>query len=123
MKESGERRSHARVERPSTLTALARTEALTYIATHVGYSRKRDLTPEQRRELMTQGKYGIGLLGFWAIGEVLEMRTQLLNEPPHVLRLFVDSPRYEIDRLRTRLAFGDRYTEIVVRSLHRPALA
>src|SRR5439155_3761839 len=102
---------------------LTRTEALTYIATHVGYSRKRDLTPEQRRELMTQGKYGIGLLGFWAIGQVLEMRTQLLNEPPHVLRLFVDSPRYEIDRLRTRLAFGARYTEIVVRSLHRPALA
>jgi histidine kinase/DNA gyrase B/HSP90-like ATPase len=101
---------------------LTRTEALTYIATHVGYSRKRDLTPEQRRELMTQGKYGIGLLGFWAIGQVLEMRTQLLNEPPYVLRLFEDSPRFEIDRLRTRLAFGDRYTEIVVRSLHRPAL-
>src|SRR2546425_3561360 len=123
LREHGVTALHVLDDGEGVIPELARAEALTYIATHVGYSRKRDLTPEQRRELMTQGKYGIGLLGFWAIGEVLEMRTQLLNEPPYVLRLFEDSPRYEIDRLRTRLAFGDRYTEIVVRSLHRPALA
>jgi len=100
---------------------LTRTEALTYIATHIGHSRKRNLTPEQRRELMMQGKYGIGLLGFWSIGQQLEMRTQLAGQPAHLLRLFEDSPRYEIERLRSRLAFGERYTEIVVRGLHRPA--
>jgi hypothetical protein len=123
LREHGVTALHVLDDGEGVIPELTRTEALTYIATHVGYSRKRDLTPEQRRELMTQGKYGIGLLGFWAIGQVLEMRTQHLNEPPYVLRLFEDSPRFEIDRLRTRLAFGDRYTEIVVRSLHRPALA
>src|SRR5438445_3532422 len=46
---------------------LKRVDALTYIATHIGHSRKRNLTREQRRELMLQGKYGVGLLGFWAI--------------------------------------------------------
>ena len=45
---------------------LARPEALAYVATHIGHSRKRNLTPEQRRELLLQGQYGIGLLGFWS---------------------------------------------------------
>lgn len=100
---------------------LDREGALTYIATHVGHSRKRNLTPEQRRELMLQGKYGIGLLGFWAIGQALEMRTHVPGQPAHVLRLFEDSPRYEIERLRSRLPLDERATEIVVRDLHRPA--
>lgn len=100
---------------------LSRTEALTYVATHVGHSRKRNLTPEQRRELMMQGKYGIGLLGFWAIGRELEIRTQLPGEPAYLLRLHEDEPRYEIERFRSRLHFGDAYTEVVVRGLHRTA--
>src|SRR3989442_470735 len=54
---------------------LARPEALAYVATHIGHSRKRNLTPEQRRELLLQGQYGIGLLGFWSIGAELEMRS------------------------------------------------
>ncbi len=100
---------------------LSRTEALRYIATHIGHSRKRRLTPEQRRELMLQGKYGIGLLGFWAIGRLLEMRTQLPGQPAYLLRMFEDSPRYEVERMRSRLSLGDRYTEVVIRELHRPA--
>jgi RimJ/RimL family protein N-acetyltransferase len=53
---------------------LGRAEALKYIATHIGHSRKRSLSPQQRLELMTQGQYGIGLLGFWSLGELLELR-------------------------------------------------
>ena len=45
-----------------------------------------------------QGKYGIGLLGFWSIGQMLEMRTQIADQPAQLLRLFEDSPRYEIER-------------------------
>jgi Histidine kinase-, DNA gyrase B-, and HSP90-like ATPase len=56
---------------------LDRPEALRYIATHIGHSRKRALTLQQRLELLTQGQYGIGLLGFWSLGEVLEMRTSV----------------------------------------------
>jgi hypothetical protein len=100
---------------------LPREEALGYLATHVGHSRKRDLTPEQRRDLMMQGKYGIGLLGFWAIGEELQIRTHIAGEPAMVLTLHEDSPEYEIARLRGKLALGERWTEVLVRRMHAAA--
>src|SRR5437867_6846967 len=37
---------------------MDRPEALEYIATHVGHSRKRSLLPHERLQLMTQGQYG-----------------------------------------------------------------
>ena len=103
------------------LPDLPRGEALSYIATHIGHSRKRNLTLEQRRELMLQGKYGIGLLGFWSIGRYFEMRSQVNGSEPWVLRLTEDEPRFEIERLRGRLALQGTWTEVVVRQLHRPA--
>src|SRR5437773_11351874 len=81
------------------LPELSRQEALAYIAMHIGHSRKRNLTPEQRRELMLQGKYGIGLLGFWSIGTHFEMRSQVNDAEPWVLRLTEDQPRFKIERL------------------------
>jgi hypothetical protein len=103
------------------LPELPREEALAYIATHIGHSRKRNLTPEQRRELMLQGKYGIGLLGFWSIGTHFEMRSQVDGSEPWALRMTEDEPRFEIERTRGRLALGRTRTEVVVRQLHRPA--
>jgi hypothetical protein len=103
------------------LPELSRQEALAYIATHIGHSRKRNLTPEQRRELMLQGKYGIGLLGFWSIGAHFEIRSQVDDSEPWVLRLSEDEPRFEIERLRGRLALRGTWTEVMVRPLHRPA--
>lgn len=102
---------------------LARPEALAHIATHIGHSRKRNLTPQQRRELMLQGQYGIGLLGFWAIGAELEMRSQVAGGDPWVLRMWEERPSFEVAPLRGRLPL-DRgtWTELVVRRLHRPAL-
>jgi hypothetical protein len=121
LRERGVTALHVVDDGEGVIPELGREEALAYIATHVGHSRKRNLTPQERREQMLQGKYGIGLLGFWSIGKVLEMRTQLPGAPPHVLRMFEDEPRYEIERARSRLAFGERSTEVVVRALHRPA--
>jgi hypothetical protein len=121
LRERGVTALHIADDGEGVIPELAREEALTYIATHIGHSRKRNLTPQERRELMLQGKYGIGLLGFWAIGQVLEMRSQLPGQPPFLLRLFEDSPRYEIERARGRLAFAERSTEVIVRGLHRPA--
>jgi len=103
------------------LPDLSREEALAYIATHVGHSRKRNLTPEQRRELMLQGKYGIGLLGFWSIGTHFEMRSQVDGSDPWVLNLTEDLPRFTIERLRGRLSLRGTWTEIVIRQLHRAA--
>jgi len=121
LRERGVPAVHISDDGDGVIPELSREEALTYIATHIGHSRKRNLTPQERRELMLQGKYGIGLLGFWSIGQVLEVRTQLPGQPPYLLRLFEDSSRYEIERARSRLAFGERSTEVIVRGLHRPA--
>src|SRR5579864_8413509 len=101
---------------------LDRPEALRFIATHVGHSRKRSLTPQQRLELLTQGQYGIGLLGFWSLGEVLEMRTSVPGQRPHRLVLFRDRGDYTIEPLRGGLPLDARWTEIVVLDLHRQAM-
>ena len=120
-RERGTSALHILDDGSGVLPELSREEALAYIATHIGHSRKRNLTPEQRRELMLQGKYGIGLLGFWSIGTHFEMRTQVDDSEPWVLRLTEDEPRFEIERLRGRLALRGTWTEVVVRQLHRPA--
>jgi hypothetical protein len=103
------------------LPEMTREDALGYIATHIGHSRKRSLTLEQRRELMLQGKYGIGLLGFWSIGAHFEMRSQVNDSEAWVLRLTEDQPRFQIEHLRGRLPLRGTWTEVIVRQLHRPA--
>jgi hypothetical protein len=102
---------------------MARPEALAHIATHIGHSRKRNLTPEQRRELLLQGQYGIGLLGFWSIGAELELRSQVAGGEPWVLRMWEERPNFEVAPLRGRLRIDGTWTEVIVRRLHRPALA
>ena len=102
---------------------LERAEALRYVAMHIGHSRKRTLTPQERLELMTQGQYGIGLLGFWSLGETLEMRSCMPGQGAHRLILYRDRPDYLIEPLRGRLPFDERWTEVVVAGLHREVLA
>ncbi len=97
---------------------MDRVDALRFLATHIGYSRKRDLSPQQRLELMTQGQYGIGLLGFWSLGERLDMRTAVAGQKPHRLVLHRDRPDYEIEPLRGRLPLEETWTEVVVSNLH-----
>jgi hypothetical protein len=101
---------------------MDRPDALRYIATHIGHSRKQSLSPQQRLELLTQGQYGIGLLGFWSLGEMLEIRSFLGDHKPHRLILYRDRPQYVIEPLRGKLAFEERSTEVVVVGLHREAM-
>ncbi|HXV76530.1 MAG TPA: ATP-binding protein [Candidatus Polarisedimenticolaceae bacterium] len=101
---------------------LNRPDALKYIATHIGHSRKRSLSPQERLQLMTQGQYGIGLLGFWSLGELLEIRSSVPDQRPHRLVLHRDRPDYRIEPLRGNLALDERFTEVVVAGLHREAL-
>src|SRR5258706_9604107 len=93
---------------------MDRREALEYIATHVGHSRKRSLSPRERLQLLTQGQYGIGLLGFWSLGATLEMRTVVPGQRPHRLVLHRDKPGFKIEPLRGRLPLAERWTEILV---------
>jgi hypothetical protein len=120
-RERGATTLHVVDDGSGVLPEMTREEALGYIATHIGHSRKRNLTLEQRRELMLQGKYGIGLLGFWSIGTHFEMRSQVNDSEPWVMRLKEDEPRFQIERLRGRLPLRGTWTEVVVRQLHRPA--
>jgi hypothetical protein len=102
---------------------MERPEALAHVATHIGHSRKRNLTPEQRRELLLQGQYGIGLLGFWSIGQELEVRSQVAGGRPWTLRMWEERPNFEVAPMRGRLrVHGGTWTEVLVRELHRPAL-
>jgi hypothetical protein len=102
---------------------MDRRDALQYVATHIGHSRKRHLSPQERLSLMTQGQYGIGLLGFWSLGERLEMRSAMPGGRPHRLVLYRDRPGYVVEPLREHLPIGDRFTEVVVFDLDPAAVA
>jgi hypothetical protein len=101
---------------------MERRDALQYVATHIGHSRKRHLSPQERLSLMTQGQYGIGLLGFWSLGERLEMRSAVPGDRPHRLVLYRDRPGYVIEPLREHLPLGDLWTEVVVFDLDEAAI-
>ena len=105
------------------IAELERNDALRYVATHIGHSRKRSLTPRERLQLMTQGQYGIGLLGFWSLGQMLEIRSSMPGQKPHRLILYRERPQYKIEPLRGKLAFEDRFTEVVVVGLSKEASA
>src|SRR5215510_2151118 len=75
------------------LPEMGREEALGYIATHIGHSHKRNLSPRQRHEQVIAGKYGVGLLGFWAIGHRLEIRSRVRGSELLTLRLTEDEQR------------------------------
>lgn len=95
-----------------------RSDALRYIATNIGHSRKRNLSVQERHALMTQGQYGIGLLGFWSLGQRLEMRSCVPGQQPMRLVLHRDDSRFEIEPLRGRLLLDERWTEVVVLHVH-----
>lgn len=103
------------------LPEMEREEALRYLATHVGHSRKLGLSPAERARVV--GKYGVGLLGFWAIGHELELRTRVGGSSIFALRLFEDSPNADIVQLPPTVDALATYTEAVVADVHEGALA
>jgi hypothetical protein len=101
---------------------LEREEALRRIATTIGHSHKRHLSPSERRELMILGKYGIGLIGFWSVAQVMEIESRVVGSPVLCLRLFEDEGKAELFPVRTRvLADEPTYTEITLRGVHEAA--
>jgi histidine kinase/DNA gyrase B/HSP90-like ATPase len=104
------------------LPELPREEALRWIATHVGHSRKLGLSPAERRERVVAGKYGVGLLGFWAMGRRFEMRSRVGGSELLALRLAENEPQADIARLPGRIDAPPTFTEVVVYELHEAAL-
>jgi signal transduction histidine kinase len=99
-----------------------RETALRYIATHIGRSHKRNLSPRERHEQIVAGQYGIGLLGFWSIGHRMEIRSRVAGASPWLLRLVEDDPRAEIVPAPPAIDTAATFTEIVVSELHAAAL-
>jgi hypothetical protein len=104
------------------LPEMTREDALRWIATNVGHSRKLGLSPAERRERVVAGQYGVGLLGFWAIGRRFEMRSRVGGSEVLALRLVEDEPKADLARLPARLDAPATYTEVVVLGLHEAAL-
>jgi hypothetical protein len=103
------------------LPTLGREEALRFIATNIGASRKRNLSAEERRRLVVTGQYGVGLLGFWSVGHRMEIRSRVAGSPVHVLRLVEDEPKVGLGDLPAEIGAPETYTEIVVTELHETA--
>jgi len=102
---------------------LEREAALKKIATTIGHSHKRDLDLATRREMMMLGQYGIGLLGFWSLGEQMEIRSRVGGGRPHSLVLQRGKRQANIQPVRaTRLDDADTYTSITIRELHGTAM-
>jgi hypothetical protein len=101
-----------------------RPEALERIATNIGHSFKRNLSPAERQQQMMLGKYGIGILGFWSVGRELEMRSRVNGSEVWALRLVRDEPLAEVFRLpQGRFALGgETWTEVEIRGVHPTAL-
>ncbi len=102
---------------------LEREEALRRIAQTIGHSHKRQLTPVERREQMILGKYGIGLIGFWSVAEVMEIRSRVGGGTSWCLQLFEDKGQAELVRGRAqRLDEEPTYTQITLRHVHEGAV-
>jgi hypothetical protein len=103
------------------IPALSREEALRAIATNIGHSRKRGLSPRERHDEMVAGKYGIGLLGFWSIGHRMDIRSRVGGGDVWALRMVEDQERAELVGDRMAFEAADTFTEIVIGELHESA--
>jgi hypothetical protein len=103
------------------LPDLGREEALRYLATHVGHSRKLGLDPAERAQRVVAGKYGVGLLGFWSIGRFLELRSRVAGSGVFALHLAEDSHQAKIFELPRRFDSRDTFTEAAVLEVHPAA--
>jgi hypothetical protein len=95
-----------------------REEALRRLAQTIGHSHKRDLSPAERHRQMVLGKYGIGLLGFWCVARVMEIKSRVGGGETWVLRLQEDEPEAEVFPVRGRQTHDEEtFTEITLREV------
>ena len=69
-----------------------------------------------------RGKYGVGLLGFWAIGKRFELRSRVDDSDIWCLGLEEDSPKATIAKPPRRTDSDKTFTEAVVVNVHDTAL-
>lgn len=102
---------------------LDREEALRRIARTIGHSHKRELSPLERREQMVLGQYGIGLIGFWSVAEVMEIQSRVAGGPVWCLRLVEDESQAEVYPSRARrIEEEETFTQVTLRRVHEGAI-
>jgi Histidine kinase-, DNA gyrase B-, and HSP90-like ATPase len=84
-----------------------------YVATHIGDSIKRRLKADGATGL--QGEFGIGLLSFWTVGEVLTMTSAGTDQRAFQMTMRKGDPGYEVSLKRA--LFADSGTEVKIAPL------
>src|SRR3989440_9690385 len=85
-----------------------------YVATHICDSVKRRLKADGAG-LGLQGEFGIGLLGFWTVGDTLTMTSTSADERVYQMVMNKGDPRYVVKP--RRVLFAERGTELKIRPL------
>jgi Histidine kinase-, DNA gyrase B-, and HSP90-like ATPase len=104
------------------LPAMEREQALRYLGTNIGHSHKLGLSALERHARVVAGQYGVGLLGFWALGRRLELRSRVGGSEVHVLALEEDKPTAHLGRAPRELDAPPTFTELVIHEVHEGAL-
>ncbi len=103
------------------LPKMERRAALRHLASHIGHSHKLQLDPSERARRVVAGQYGVGLLGFWAIGRQMEIHSRVGRGRVAALRMFEDSPEAEVGTYVAPKGSPATYTEVVITGVHQSA--
>ena len=85
-----------------------------YVATHICDSIKRRLKADGNGSGL-QGEFGIGLLSFWTVGDMLTMTSTGADQKPYQMTMSKGDSRYEVTP--KRMLFADKGTELKIAPL------
>jgi Histidine kinase-, DNA gyrase B-, and HSP90-like ATPase len=85
-----------------------------YVATHICDSIKRRLKADGNGSGL-QGEFGIGLLSFWTVGDVLTLTSTGSDQKAYQMTMSKGDSRYEVNPKRT--LFAERGTELKIAPL------
>jgi hypothetical protein len=85
-----------------------------YVATHICDSIKRRLKAEGNGTGL-QGEFGIGLLSFWTVGDMLTMTSTGTDQKAYQMTMSKGDSRYEVNP--KRMLFAERGTELKISPL------
>jgi len=85
-----------------------------YVATHICDSIKRRLKVDGNSTGL-QGEFGIGLLSFWTVGEILTMTSTGADQRNYQMTMRKGDPRYDVSP--RRVLFAEKGTELRISQL------
>jgi Histidine kinase-, DNA gyrase B-, and HSP90-like ATPase len=85
-----------------------------YVATHICDSIKRRLRADGNG-MGLQGEFGIGLLSFWTVGDILTMTSTGADQRTYQMTMRKGDPRYEVSP--RRVLFAEKGTELRISPL------